>query len=88
MRCVNYLFLESILLLCSWLVTVRAADYVNMFFAKLFVEKSGGKSLIRADGFVTDRAGATYSRFAGWVTVRAAGNCHKLVGNFHGAENF
>ena len=69
-------------------MAVGAADYVNMFFAKLFVEKSGGKDLIWTNCFVADWAGAAYSGFTGWVTVGTAGNCHKLVWNFHRAENF
>ena len=49
---------------------------MDMFFTKLFVEKSGGKGLVWTNCFVADRAGAANSGFAGWVTVRAAGNCH------------
>ena len=37
---------------------------------------------------MTYRAYAGYAWFTFWVAVRAALNCHKLVGNLHGAIDF
>ena len=69
-------------------MAIRTANNVNMFFTKRFVKKPCSKGLVWGQGVVADWALAADSGLTGGVAVRAAGNCHYLVGNVHGAVNF